>query len=222
MTSSTTLEATVRRVGALTALVGGMVVLPGLVASARADGRSVGRPEAVLSPVRLSLVSLGWFGAATLLWRPLPLRLQARERLIFLLAGAPLCLTGLALAIGARLALGGSYRVASTFGLRLAPKHRLVTSGPYSIVRHPMYVGLVMAAIGGLLLYRTWATLLFVVQLPSLFARARLEDRALAAEFGPEWSAYRDRVPGWFPQVKLRLGSIAALESGPSSSSPLR
>jgi protein-S-isoprenylcysteine O-methyltransferase Ste14 len=64
-----------------------------------------------------------------------------------------------------------------------------------------MYAGLVLASLGALLLYRTWATLFFVVQLPTLVARARLEEKALAAEFGPAWEAYRARVPGWMPHL---------------------
>ncbi|HEX6129544.1 MAG TPA: isoprenylcysteine carboxylmethyltransferase family protein [Candidatus Limnocylindria bacterium] len=193
-------EAAARRSGALVALAVGALLAPGVAASARDEGRVVGRP--ILGPVRLAILAAGWFGVAALLWRPLPIRLSPAQRRIALLVAVPTYVAGMVAVVTGRLALGRSYRVSSTVGLRLAPGHVLVQSGPYGIVRHPMYVGLFLAAAGTLLLYRTWATALFVAELPALVARARVEDRALAAEFGPAWAEYRDRVPTWFPRLR--------------------
>lgn len=192
-------EAAARRGGALVAMAVGALLAPGVAASARGDGRVVGRP--ILGPVRLAMLAAGWFGAAAALWRPLPVQLSPAQRRIALLVAVPSYLAGMMAVVTGRLALGRSYRVSSTVGLRLAPGHALVQAGPYGIVRHPMYAGLFLAAAGALLLYRTWATALFVAQLPALVARARVEDRALAAEFGPAWMAYRDRVPAWIPRL---------------------
>lgn len=197
-------EAAARTAGGLIALVAAALVVPSLPSSTRPGGRVVGRPERVLSQSRLTLISIGWFAVAALLWRPLPLRLRPGQRLTLLLVSLPVYLIGFAGIIAGRVSLGESYRVSSSVGLRLAPGHRLVVSGPYAIVRHPMYVGLILAAVGALLLYRTWATVFFVAQLPTVIARARLEDQALAAEFGTAWSAYRERVPGWVPRLTNR------------------
>lgn len=188
-----------RHAGGWGAVLALALLLPGLRASGLPEGRVFGRPEQVLSPGRLTLVSVAWFTGAALAWRRLPIALQPWQRLVLLLTSLPLYLIGMIGVISGRLALGGSYRVSTTTGLRLAPDHNLVTSGPYAVVRHPMYVGMMLAALGALLLHRTWTTLLLVAQLPVLFARARLEDRALAVEFGAQWEAYRDRVPGWIP-----------------------
>jgi protein-S-isoprenylcysteine O-methyltransferase Ste14 len=64
-----------------------------------------------------------------------------------------------------------------------------------------MYVGLALAAIGALLLYRTWTTLAFVAMLPVLVARARREEESLAERFGARWDSYRRRVPAWIPDL---------------------
>jgi protein-S-isoprenylcysteine O-methyltransferase Ste14 len=194
-----TAERWARRGGATVALVAAVLMAPGVAASAGDGGRTVGRQN--LSPLRLALVAAGWFAAAAVLWRPVPLRFNAATRWGLLLVAAPACAIGFAGIISGRLALGSSYRVSSGAGVTLARGHRLVVTGPFAIIRHPMYAGLVLASLGALLLYRTWATLFFVVQLPTLVARARLEEKALAAEFGPAWEAYRARVPGWMPHL---------------------
>ncbi len=62
-----------------------------------------------------------------------------------------------------------------------------------------MYLAVITAGIGGLLLYRTWAMLLFAIVMFGLTVRARREEGALAAEFGAAWAAYCRRVPAWLP-----------------------
>jgi Cu+-exporting ATPase len=80
--------------------------------------------------------------------------------------------------------------------------HQLVTQGPFAIVRHPMYSGIMLAALGSLLIYSTWTTLLFVCFAPLTIIRARREEAALAAEFGEQWQAYCKRVPAFVPRLK--------------------
>ena len=71
------------------------------------------------------------------------------------------------------------------------PGARLADTGPYQLVRHPMYFGGLVSAAGcalvwpGWLKVAAWAGLLAVA-----VTKARLEERALAAQF-PEYAAYR-------------------------------
>ncbi|EIN09218.1 hypothetical protein PUNSTDRAFT_134381 [Punctularia strigosozonata HHB-11173 SS5] len=103
-----------------------------------------------------------------------------------------------------------------TYEVAIKPTHKLVTSGPYTFVRHPSYtaVGLMMVgaitcvsapqgyanysgfsstALGGTWLW-TWYVL-SAFSLLSVVKRGRVEDDALKARFGEEWNTYRDRVP---------------------------
>ncbi|HSL76371.1 MAG TPA: methyltransferase [Candidatus Limnocylindrales bacterium] len=191
-------ERAARRLGAVVAAGAAVTALPGLVRSVRGDGASIGRPWLVLTPTRVPLVGAGWFAAMKAAWRPLPIRLGTAARWTALVGGLAMYLSGMSLAVYGRLALGSSYRPSTTLGATLAPD-RLVTTGPFAIVRHPMYLGLMVAAIGSTGLYRTWSTLWFVMQLPVLVVRARREDALLARTFGDAWTAYAAAAPAWLP-----------------------
>jgi protein-S-isoprenylcysteine O-methyltransferase Ste14 len=93
------------------------------------------------------------------------------------------------------------FGVASGFGVRLYAGHRLITTGPYALVRHPMYLAVVLAGLGALLIYRTWSMLFFSFNMFGLVVRARREERALMAEFGEEWAEYARRTPAFVPRL---------------------
>lgn len=193
-------ERIVRRLAGVVAIAAAAFAVPGVVRSAFQSGPESGRPDLVFTPARLLAISLGWFGATAAGWRALPVQPGRRARRLLLGGGMVLYLVGMALAVAGRLALGSSYRPSSTLGVALAPDHRLVTTGPYAVMRHPMYLGLALAAIGALAVYRTWSTLLFVVQVPVLLVRARREEELLASSFGDTWRRYARGVPAWWPR----------------------
>jgi protein-S-isoprenylcysteine O-methyltransferase Ste14 len=107
-------------------------------------------------------------------------------------------------AIWARLTLGRNYFVSTGFGAQLFDGHQLVTNGPFAVVRHPMYVGLILASVGALFMYLTWTTLLFAVLSPLTSVRARNEEVALSDEFGEQWRDYCKRVPAFIPYLRKR------------------
>ena len=78
-----------------------------------------------------------------------------------------------------------------------AQARRLVTSGLYSRLRHPIYVFGTMAFLFTLLALQGWKALVtWVVVILIQVARARREDRVLAEAFGAEYAAYRSGT--WF------------------------
>lgn len=155
----------------------------------------------MFTPLRLIGIALGWFGAAAVAWRPLPIRPGHAARWMLLAVGLGVYVAGMGLAVAGRLALGSSYCPSSSLGATLAPDHLLVTSGPFAVVRHPMYLGLALAALGAVATSRTWSTVLWVIQLPVLVVRARHEVELLARTFGEAWSGYAARVPAWRPRI---------------------
>jgi len=204
-----------RQAGGIVALIGLLLAIPGMARSVRASDWVSGRPELVFRPSRLPVISVGWFATMGSTWRPLPIRPGPNARVLMLVAGTSLYLAGMTLAVVSRLALGSSYRPSSTLGLSLAPKHRLVTTGPFALVRHPMYVGLCLAAFGALLLYRTWACLLLLAQLPVLVVRASQEDELLSRAFADEWRSYAQRVNAWLPRASCPPCAEVGPDLGP-------
>lgn len=157
------IEKWTRRVGGLAMLAPLIAILIGIRRGLRRPrGRAIGRADAILQRRVYLLIGAPYFGCCILLWRPIRVTLPAPERVAALILGALLYFPGLALALWGRLALGEMYNVSSGFGVQMYADQRLITRGPYTYVRHPIYLGLLLAAWGGLLLYRTW-TLVFLV-----------------------------------------------------------
>ncbi|MGH7464461.1 MAG: methyltransferase family protein [Longimicrobiales bacterium] len=117
------------------------------------------------------------------------------------IAGAVLALTG------ALFAAWGKARLGRLFSPQLGVQegHSLVTTGPYAVVRHPIYLGLIDFIIGSAL-YRNDIALLIAALLFALYftAQIRIEERFFAAHFGRKWEEYRDRTPALFPRVLPR------------------
>ncbi|MFI5361273.1 MAG: methyltransferase family protein [Elusimicrobiota bacterium] len=79
--------------------------------------------------------------------------------------------------------------------------HRVVDTGPYGFVRHPIYTGLLAAAFSTAVLKGTTGALAgAAVATAGFWIKARLEERFLSAELGAEvYAAYRARVPMLIP-----------------------
>lgn len=93
------------------------------------------------------------------------------------------------------------------------PPRRLVTRGPYSFVRNPMYLGAGTALAGASLYYRSLPLFAYTIAFmlaAHLFVIA-YEERALRARFGDEYVSYTGRVRRWLPRATRTPG----LASGP-------
>jgi protein-S-isoprenylcysteine O-methyltransferase Ste14 len=77
---------------------------------------------------------------------------------------------------------------------------QFIRSGPYAIVRHPIYAGMLLALLGTALVSATVASLLgFVLALFSLWQKASVEEQFLMIEFGEQYAAYRREVKFLIP-----------------------
>jgi protein-S-isoprenylcysteine O-methyltransferase Ste14 len=80
--------------------------------------------------------------------------------------------------------------------------HRVVDTGPYGIVRHPIYSGITLAAIATAIMRGTLAAWLGVVALTfGWYVKARMEEEFLREELGADaYNAYARRVPMLVPR----------------------
>jgi protein-S-isoprenylcysteine O-methyltransferase Ste14 len=99
----------------------------------------------------------------------------------------------------ARLHLGPLWSAATT----IKPGHQVIDTGPYRLVRHPIYTGILMAAAARAALYPTVTSVLGVAVLTlGFWMKARVEERFLTAELGADaYGAYARRVRMLIPFV---------------------
>ena len=199
-------ETIIRWLGGLLAYVTLGVLLYGVWRGTQQPaGRTTGRTSHWLrSPWLYFGSSVFFFGVCYLAWIPLPWIVSTHIRPWMLALGLLFYFSGMSLALWGRLALGKYYFVSTGLGAQLFAGHQLVTSGPYALVRHPMYSGVFLASFGGLLIYLTWTTLFLVCFAPLLIARAVREEKVLAMEFGEQWQEYCRRVPMFIPQLRRK------------------
>jgi protein-S-isoprenylcysteine O-methyltransferase Ste14 len=107
-------------------------------------------------------------------------------------------------------AVGGALRLwpVHVLGYRFSglvaiqPGHALLTTGIYSIIRHPSYLGLFINALGWTLAFRSVVgVLLALLTLVPLVGRIVAEERLLQSQFGSEYDAYRARTSRLVPGV---------------------
>lgn len=78
--------------------------------------------------------------------------------------------------------------------------HELVRSGPYALVRHPIYTGVLLALIGTALSVDKWRALIGLALIAAAFLRKIvIEERFMTAEFGEAYEHYRAEVPALIP-----------------------
>jgi protein-S-isoprenylcysteine O-methyltransferase Ste14 len=97
-------------------------------------------------------------------------------------------------------ALGRQWRIDAG----LSSDHELVTHGPYSVVRHPIYTSMLCLFLANGLL--TSSLPLFAVGAVCFVTgteiRVRTEERLLAGHFGKQYAEYRRRVPAYVPFLR--------------------
>jgi protein-S-isoprenylcysteine O-methyltransferase Ste14 len=87
--------------------------------------------------------------------------------------------------------------------LEIRQKHELISSGPYALVRHPMYTSFMLMGLAQAFLLSNWvAGLAGLVGFAVLFfLRVEKEERMMLDVFGPEYRAYMDRTKRIIPYL---------------------
>ena len=186
--------AIVFRIVSLLAFAGPMLLL----ASGRhREPRKPARPEGgSRAPLVANLSAFALFVPSLLIFAG---GSEASMALPAALSGCLLALAGGALVFKSRAELGLAWS--------LVPKADqgtgLVTTGPYRLVRHPIYLGLALLAMGQALAFASWPALMIVLCgiVPTFAWRARAEEKLLTGAFGERYAAYRQRTRMIIPHL---------------------
>lgn len=151
---------------------------------------------------RMTYQVLMWLGAALfafdrlgigpLGWRLLP------DDLATFFAGFGLLVAGLAFAIWARVYLGRNW--SGTVTIKVG--HELIRTGPYRLVRHPIYTGILIGMLGtAIALGEVRCLVGLVCFLIGFEIKLRREELWLTSQFGDAYRAYQQQVKGLIPFV---------------------
>jgi protein-S-isoprenylcysteine O-methyltransferase Ste14 len=114
-------------------------------------------------------------------------------------AGFVVFATGLAFRVWAIRTLGRFF----IYTVRVGEDHRVVDDGPYRLVRHPSYTGLLMGALGVGIALDNWLSMpaCLLPALTGFTIRLLSEERTLAAELGEPYRAYATRTKRLVPGI---------------------
>jgi len=113
--------------------------------------------------------------------------------------GLAIVLAGAGLRDWAILSLGHYFRRQVT----IEQGQRIVRRGPYRVLRHPSYAGLLLIFAGFGLAFGSWvsAAVVLLIVFAGMLPRIRVEERALARAFGPEYADYAESTARVLPHV---------------------
>lgn len=113
--------------------------------------------------------------------------------------GLTMMITGLAFRAWAVRTLGEFF----TPTVQIKEEHRLVTEGPYSIVRHPSYTGAFLSIIGGAVVLESWIGFAIACAAMTIayYIRIKIEETELSAHFGKRYLQYQHTTKKIIPFV---------------------
>jgi protein-S-isoprenylcysteine O-methyltransferase Ste14 len=138
------------------------------------------------------LILLGRSVSGSLGWLVVP------QTMLIHVMGTVFVIAGVAFAIWSRHSLRTNWRgeVAITEG------QQFIRSGPYAIVRHPIYAGMLLGLLGTTLVSSTVASLFgLLLAIISLWQKAWIEEQFLVAEFGALYGNYQREVKFLIPLI---------------------
>ena len=110
--------------------------------------------------------------------------------------GVALVVVGMGFACWARVHIGRNWSAVVT----VKQDHEMVRSGPYAIVRHPIYSGLLLALLGTAVARGDWQGLLAIpLVLLAFLRKIRLEEKWMAEQFPRDYPQYRATVAALIP-----------------------
>jgi protein-S-isoprenylcysteine O-methyltransferase Ste14 len=134
----------------------------------------------------------GWFVTGWLTTR------LTTESVAVVLAGLVLTVAGLLFSVWARFVLGRNWSGTVT----IKQNHELIQRGPYQIVRHPIYTGILMALLGTAFIYGITRCFVGIpIVALGFWLKLQIEEQFMLQQFGAQYADYRQQVRALIPFV---------------------
>jgi protein-S-isoprenylcysteine O-methyltransferase Ste14 len=148
------------------------------------------------APVVANLASFGLFFPSLLTFSG---NSEGPAALLLASSGSLLAVAGAALILRSRAELGPAWSLVAMADRGTG----LVTTGPYRLVRHPIYLGLALLAMGQAIAFGSWPAFLIVLSgiVPTFAWRARAEETLLGRTFGERYALYRKQTKMIIPYL---------------------
>jgi protein-S-isoprenylcysteine O-methyltransferase Ste14 len=143
-----------------------------------------------------NLAAFGLFFASLLIF---PGSTAGSSALLLAASGSLLAVAGAVLVLRSRAKLGPAW----SFLPQADQGRGLVTTGPYRLVRHPIYSGFALLTAGQALAFASWPALMIVLFgiVPTFAWRARAEEKLLSRTFGERYAIYRQQTTTIIPYL---------------------
>jgi protein-S-isoprenylcysteine O-methyltransferase Ste14 len=88
-------------------------------------------------------------------------------------------------------------------GAILVEGHTLITSGPYRVIRHPIYLGMVGLMVSAGISTSIWECVLLAIvfAVPGVILQIKAEEQLLKSQFGREYESYQRKVSAFIPGI---------------------
>lgn len=148
------------------------------------------------APVVANLAAFALFVPSLLIFSG---RSEGSTALLLASSGSLLAVAGAGLVLRSRAELGRAWSLVPMADQGTG----LVTTGPYRLVRHPIYLGLAVLAMGEALAFSSWPAFLILICgiVPTFAWRARAEETLLSRAFGESYALYRKQTKMIIPHL---------------------
>lgn len=112
--------------------------------------------------------------------------------------GAAVLIAGLLFAVWAREHLGNNWSRSVT----IKQDHELITTGPYALVRHPIYTGILIGFLGtAIAVSQVRGLIVFILIFVSLWLKLRMEEQWMRSQFGDTYVNYTHQTAALLPYL---------------------
>jgi protein-S-isoprenylcysteine O-methyltransferase Ste14 len=112
--------------------------------------------------------------------------------------GAAVTIAGLLFAVWARVHLGRNWSRSVT----IKQGHELITTGPYAVVRHPIYTGILTGLLGtAIALSQVRGIIVLALFFLAFWIKLRMEEQWMRSQFGETYAAYAHQTAALVPYL---------------------